>query len=117
MGCLNFIGIKLKKSNLIANPGCYPTSVILGAFPLVKMGIVSEIFVNSLSGVSGAGRTADLSLIFPEIEGNLKAYKVASHRHQPEMEEQLSKITGSNIKVTFVPHLVPVAEEYLLLCM
>ena len=104
---------QIKKSNLIANPGCYPTSVILGAFPLVKMEIVDEILVNSLSGVSGAGRTADLSLIFPEIEGNLKAYKVGSHRHQPEMEEKLSKITGSKIKVTFVPHLVPISRGML----
>lgn len=104
---------KIKKSDLIANPGCYPTSVILGAFPLVKMGLVDEVLVNSLSGVSGAGRTADLSLIFPEIEGNLKAYKVASHRHQPEMAEQLSKTSGSNIKVTFVPHLVPVSRGIL----
>lgn len=104
---------KIKKAKLIANPGCYPTSVILGAYPLVKMGIVDNVIASSLSGVSGAGRTADLSLIFPEIEGNLKAYKVASHRHQPEMAEQLSKITGSNIKVTFVPHLVPVSRGIL----
>ncbi len=104
---------KIKKADLIANPGCYPTSVILGASPLVKMGLVSEVLVNSLSGVSGAGRTADLSLIFPEIEGNLKAYKVASHRHQPEMAEQLSKAAGSNIKVIFVPHLVPISRGIL----
>ncbi len=104
---------KIKKSNLVANPGCYPTSVILGAFPLVKMGIEGEILVNSLSGISGAGRTADLSLNFAEIEGNLKAYKVGSHRHQPEMEEKLSKITGSKIKVAFVPHLVPVSRGIL----
>jgi N-acetyl-gamma-glutamyl-phosphate reductase len=104
---------QIKKAELIANPGCYPTSVILGAYPLVKMGLANEILVNSLSGVSGAGRTADLSLIFSEIEGNLKAYKVGIHRHQPEMEEQLSKITGSNVKVTFVPHLVPIARGIL----
>ena len=104
---------QIKKSELIANPGCYPTSVILGAFPLVKMGIADNVIANSLSGVSGAGRAADLSFIFPEIEGNLKAYKVASHRHQPEMAEQLSKVTGPNIKVTFVPHLVPVSRGIL----
>lgn len=104
---------QVKKAKLIANPGCYPTSVILGAYPLVKMGFVNEVLVNSLSGVSGAGRNANLSLILPEIEGNLKAYKIASHRHQPEMAEQLSKITGSGIKVTFVPHLVPVARGIL----
>ena len=104
---------KVKKAKLIANPGCYPTSVILGAYPLIKMGLVKEVLVNSLSGVSGAGRAANLSLIFPEIEGNLKAYKIGTHRHQPEMEEQLSKITGSAVKVTFVPHLVPIARGIL----
>ena len=104
---------QVKKAKLIANPGCYPTSVILGAYPLVKMGLVNEVLVNSLSGVSGAGRSANLSLILPEIEGNVKAYKVGTHRHQPEMAEQLSKITGSGIKVTFVPHLMPISRGIL----
>ena len=104
---------KVKKAKLIANPGCYPTSVILGAYPLIKLGLVNEVLINSLSGVSGAGRTANLALNFAEIEGDLKAYKIASHRHQPEMEEQLSKITGIGIKVTFVPHLVPVSRGIL----
>lgn len=104
---------QIKKAKLVANPGCYPTSVILGAYPLVKMGIVDEIISNSLSGVSGAGRKAALSLIFPETEGNLKAYKIGTHRHQPEMEEQLSKAGKSKIKVTFIPHLVPIARGIL----
>jgi len=104
---------KIKNAKLIANPGCYPTSVILGIYPLIKLGLVNEVLVNSLSGVSGAGRTANLSLNFPEIEGNLKAYKIASHRHQPEMEEQLSKINDSKIKVIFVPHLVPISRGIL----
>ncbi|HIE44168.1 MAG TPA: N-acetyl-gamma-glutamyl-phosphate reductase, partial [Candidatus Omnitrophica bacterium] len=75
---------KIKKSHFVANPGCYPTSVILGLYPIVKMGLVEEVIVDSLSGISGAGRKADLSFIFPEVEGNLKAYKIATHRHQPE---------------------------------
>lgn len=104
---------QIKKADLVANPGCYPTSVILGVYPLAKMGIVNEVIVNSLSGVSGAGRTTDLSLLFPEIEGNLKAYKIASHRHQPEMEEQISKAGKSKIKLTFVPHLVPISRGIL----
>lgn len=104
---------QIKKTKLLANPGCYPTSVILGAYPLVKMGLVKDVIANSLSGVSGAGRTANLAWNFPEIEGDLKAYKIASHRHQPEMEEQLSKINNSKIKVTFVPHLVPISRGIL----
>jgi len=106
---------KIKTASLVANPGCYPTSVILGLAPLVKAGLIAtnSIIADSKSGVSGAGRSGEISLLFSEIEGDLKAYKIASHRHQPEMEEQLSQLGQDEVKITFVPHLIPMSRGIL----
>lgn len=99
----------IKKSNLIANPGCYPTSIILAIYPLLKRGLVrkSGIIVDAKSGVSGAGRAGSLRLIHAECHGSVRAYSIASHRHQPEMEEVLSNLLGEDISIIFSPHLVP----------
>ena len=101
---------RIKKAKLIANPGCYPTSVILAAAPLIKEGLVDEssILVDSKTGASGAGRKAALSLIFPEVNESVKPYKVDAHQHAPEMEQELTKISGKKVQIVFVPHLLPI---------
>lgn len=97
-------------ARVVANPGCYPTSAILALAPLVKSGIVDSgsIVIDAKSGVSGAGRSkADVSTLFPEINEGFKAYAVASHRHTPEIEQELSWLSGEVVTVSFTPHLIP----------
>jgi N-acetyl-gamma-glutamyl-phosphate reductase len=105
----------IKKAKIVANPGCYPTSVILPLYPLLKEGIVESkhIIVDSKSGVSGAGRGLSLKTHFCEVYGGFKAYNVTLHRHQPEIEEQLCLISGDNVSVCFTPHLLPVKRGIL----
>lgn len=100
---------EIKKAGLIANPGCYPTSVILALAPLLKEGLVDldTIIIDSKSGVSGAGRIPRQAFHFPECSDNFKAYRVASHQHTPEIEQELGYLAGHNLQVTFTPHLVP----------
>lgn len=99
----------IKKSRLIANPGCYTTCSILSIYPLVKEGLIDlkTIIVDAKSGTSGAGRSAKTANLFCEVNENIKAYSVASHRHTPEIEEQLSYAAGQEILINFTPHLVP----------
>ena len=94
---------------LVANPGCYPQTAILGLAPLVahKLIELTGIIVNSCSGVSGAGRTPKLATHFPECNESVSAYNVGKHRHQPEMEQVLSDVAGAPVEVLFAPHLVP----------
>lgn len=101
---------KIKHADLVANPGCYPTGAILGLAPAIEAGIIdtNTIIIDSKSGVSGAGRTTSLDTSFAEVNEGFKAYKVGEHRHMPEIEQELSLIAGRDIKVTFVPHLLPV---------
>jgi N-acetyl-gamma-glutamyl-phosphate reductase len=101
----------LKKANLVACAGCYPTSIILPAAPLLKAGLVSAegIIVSSMSGVSGAGRKVDLPYLFPECNESLRAYSPVGHRHLPEIEQELAIAAGvPSLKINFTPHLVPV---------
>jgi N-acetyl-gamma-glutamyl-phosphate reductase len=100
---------KIKKANLIANPGCYPTSAILGLYPVIKEGIidVENIIIDSKSGTSGAGRKAEIGFSYCEVNEGFKAYGIATHRHTPEIEQELSGIAGKKIKINFTPHLVP----------
>jgi len=108
---------QIKKADLIANPGCYPTSVILALAPLVKNHLIEgKVFVDSKSGVTGAGRTPSLGTLFVECNENIKAYKIGEHRHAPEMEEVINKIGGSKYSITFVPHLVPYNQGILSTC-
>ncbi|MCM1112742.1 MAG: N-acetyl-gamma-glutamyl-phosphate reductase [Muribaculum sp.] len=97
------------KTRLVANPGCYTTCSILTAYPLVKAGLidVNTLIVDAKSGASGAGRGAKLPNLFCEVNENMKAYGVASHRHTPEIEEQLSYAGGCPVTINFTPHLVP----------
>jgi N-acetyl-gamma-glutamyl-phosphate reductase len=100
---------KIKEANLIANPGCYPTSAILGIAPLIKNKLVylTSIVIDAKSGVSGAGRNPSILTHFPEVNEGCKAYSLFTHRHIPEIEQELSAIAGERVAVTFVPHLVP----------
>ena len=100
---------KIASAKLIANPGCYPQTGIIGLAPLVKHQLIETtgIIVNSVSGVSGAGRTPKLGTHFPECNENVVAYNVGKHRHTPEMEQALSDVAGKPIEVIFTPHLVP----------
>ncbi len=106
---------EIKKASLVGNPGCYPTSTLLPLVPLLKAGFLdtNTIVVDSKSGVSGAGRALSLATHFCEVNESFKAYKVAAHRHCPEMEEVLSDQAGKPVSITFVPHLVPVTRGML----
>ncbi|MBE5882115.1 MAG: N-acetyl-gamma-glutamyl-phosphate reductase [Lachnospiraceae bacterium] len=99
----------VKKARLVANPGCYTTCSILTAYPLVKEGLIdtATLIVDAKSGTSGAGRGAKLPNLYCEVNENIKAYGVASHRHTPEIEEQLGYAAGKEIMINFTPHLVP----------
>lgn len=99
----------VKKARLIANPGCYTTCSILTAYPLVKEGLIDpgSLIIDAKSGTSGAGRGAKLPNLFCEVNENIKAYGVASHRHTPEIEEQLGYAAEKEIVLNFTPHLVP----------
>ena len=100
----------IRKAFVIGNPGCYPTSVALGLAPALQKGLVSPsgIVVDSKSGTTGAGRKPTQTTHFPDCNEAFSAYKVASHRHTPEIEQTLSKLAGQAATVTFVPHLLPV---------
>lgn len=100
---------QVKEARLIANPGCYTTCSILTAYPLVKEGLIEPdtLIIDAKSGTSGAGRGAKLPNLFCEVNENMKAYGVATHRHTPEIEEQLGCAAGRALTLSFTPHLVP----------
>ena len=109
----------VKNARLVANPGCYTTCSILTAYPLAKERIIdmSTLIIDAKSGTSGAGRSAKVANLYCEVNENMKAYGVATHRHTPEIEEQLGYASGENVVLNFTPHLVPMnrgilATEY-----
>src|SRR5699024_2957324 len=109
----------VKKARLVANPGCYTTCSILTAYPLAKEGLIDmdTLIIDAKSGTSGAGRGAKLPNLFCEVNENIKAYGVSTHRHTPEIEEQLGYAAGEKVVLSFTPHLVPMnrgilATEY-----
>lgn len=109
----------VKKARLVANPGCYTTCSILTAYPLAKEGLIdmSTLIIDAKSGTSGAGRGAKVPNLYCEVNENIKAYGVATHRHTPEIEEQLGYASGKEVVLNFTPHLVPMnrgilATEY-----
>ena len=106
---------KIRTARLVGNPGCYPTCVILGLAPLIKGRLVfpDSLIADCKSGVSGAGRGASLTTSYCEVTDSFKAYKVGEHRHTPEMEQELSLLSGKEAKVTFIPHLVPMSRGIL----
>ena len=99
----------IKNARLIANPGCYPTCSTLSIYPLLKEGLIdpNTIIIDAKSGTSGAGRGAKVPNLYCEVNENMKAYGVATHRHTPEIEEQLSYAAGKPVVISFTPHLVP----------
>lgn len=99
----------IKRARLVANPGCYTTCSILTAYPLVKEGLIDPdtLIIDAKSGTSGAGRGAKVANLYCEVNENIKAYGVASHRHTPEIEEQLGYAAGRELTLSFTPHLVP----------
>ena len=109
---------QVAQADLIANPGCYPTSALLALGPAIKAGIISEdIIVDSKSGISGAGRGLDLLYHYSEANENLLAYGLSGHRHLPEMTQEIRTYTpGFDPKITFIPHLVPMTRGILSAC-
>jgi N-acetyl-gamma-glutamyl-phosphate reductase len=103
-------GAHIRGARLIANPGCYPTSVILAAAPLLKGHLTdpSSLIADSKSGVTGAGREPTMGTHFPEVNESLKAYGVTKHRHTPEIEQELALISGAPLFINFTPHLLPI---------
>jgi N-acetyl-gamma-glutamyl-phosphate reductase len=100
---------KIRSAKIVGNPGCYPTGALIGLIPLVKKELIffEGIIVDAKSGVSGAGRDVVLESLFCEVNEGVKAYKIFAHRHTPEIEQELSQMVQREIKVTFVPHLIP----------
>jgi N-acetyl-gamma-glutamyl-phosphate reductase len=101
---------QIAKASLVASPGCYPTSILLPTIPLLKAGLVQRtgIIADSLSGVSGAGRKAELDYLFVECNESVRPYGIPKHRHLSEIEQELSLAAGSQVMIQFTPHLIPV---------
>ncbi len=114
-GIPELYGNVVSRARLIANPGCYPTSAILGLAPLVaeKWIDTASIIVDSKSGVSGAGREPQVGTLFCEVDEGFRAYKVGQHRHTPEMEQELGCLADHDIRISFAPHLLPVSRGIL----
>ncbi len=107
---------QVKHAKVIGNPGCYPTTVLLGLAPLLEQGLLDlsvPIIADAKSGVSGAGRKAEVATLFAEASDNMKAYGVAGHRHHPEIHAQLTQLAKTNLELIFVPHLVPMIRGML----
>jgi N-acetyl-gamma-glutamyl-phosphate reductase len=107
---------EIRSARLVANPGCYPTSVTLGLAPLMKTDLIdpATIIIDSKSGTSGAGRAAQIGTLFCEVTDGFRPYKVGGvHRHIPEIEQNLSALAGSPLTVSFTPHLLPVSRGIL----
>ena len=105
----------IRTARIVANPGCYPTSIILGLAPLLREGWIepNSIIADSKSGVSGAGREPQVASLFCEVAEAFKAYKVAQHRHTPEIEQELGVLAGRELRVSFTPHLLPISRGIL----
>lgn len=108
-GMPEFFRNQIADADVVANPGCYPTSAILPLAPLVQNGLIhqNDIIVDSKSGVSGAGRTAKVGILYCETNESISAYSVGVHRHQPEIDDLVRRISGTTIKTLFTPHLTP----------
>ena len=109
---------RIQRADLVANPGCYPTSAILALAPLLRAGAILPrgIIIDSKSGVSGAGREAKPHLHFPECNESVSAYGVGSHRHMPEIDQVLTDVADTDIRVVFTPHLIPMDRGILSTC-
>jgi N-acetyl-gamma-glutamyl-phosphate reductase len=106
---------RIARSQLVANPGCYPTATVLALAPLAGAGLLADVVVDAKSGVSGAGREANDKTHFVSVDENVNAYGVPRHRHTPEIEQELAAL-GNEIKITFTPHLLPLDQGELVSC-
>ena len=106
---------QIKDAEIVANPGCYPTSILLALAPIAGLGISANnsIIVDAKSGVSGAGRKLSLTTHFSEVNDSLEAYGIGTHRHTPEIEQELSKLFGQSVLLSFTPHLIPMTRGML----
>lgn len=107
---------QIKSAQVIGNPGCYPTTVLLGLAPLLEQGLIdfsAPIIADAKSGVSGAGRKAEVATLFAESSDSMKAYGIAGHRHHPEIHAQLTQLAGADLQFIFVPHLIPMIRGML----
>jgi N-acetyl-gamma-glutamyl-phosphate reductase len=109
---------EIAKANLVANPGCYPTASLLALAPLARAGLIEDVVIDAKSGVSGAGRTPSEKTHFVTADENVNAYGVPSHRHIPEIEQELAVLDPArpDLRITFVPHLVPLDQGELVSC-
>ncbi|HVL97340.1 MAG TPA: N-acetyl-gamma-glutamyl-phosphate reductase [Solirubrobacteraceae bacterium] len=105
----------IRDADLVANPGCYPTAAVLALAPLARAGLIADVVIDAKSGVSGAGRAATETTHFVSADENLSPYKVEGHRHTPEIEQELAAL-GAGVRITFVPHLAPLAQGELDSC-
>jgi N-acetyl-gamma-glutamyl-phosphate reductase len=105
----------IRAARIVANPGCYPTAVLIAAAPFVRAGVLAHngVVVDAKSGVSGAGRGASPGTHFSEVNENVRPYSVAAHRHQPEIEQEIAALAAAPVTVTFVPHLIPMTRGIL----
>ncbi len=106
---------QIRGADLVANPGCYPTATLLALAPLAREGLIGDVVVDAKSGVSGAGRTPSEKTHFVTADENVGAYGVPRHRHIPEIEQELAAL-GAEVRITFVPHLVPLDQGELVSC-
>jgi N-acetyl-gamma-glutamyl-phosphate reductase len=106
---------RIRESELVANPGCYPTAALLALAPLARAGLVKDVVIDAKSGVSGAGRAPSEKTHFVTVDENVNAYGVPRHRHTPEIEQELYAL-GADVKVTFIPHLLPLDQGELVSC-
>ncbi|MCL4149898.1 UNVERIFIED_CONTAM: hypothetical protein GTU68_009447 [Idotea baltica] len=114
-GMPEFFRDQIQDADVVANPGCYPTSAILPLAPLVQNGLIdaSDVIVDSKTGVSGGGRSAKLAMLYCETNESIAAYGVGNHRHQPEIADLVQRISGTELDVTFTPHLAPMSRGIL----
>ena len=114
-GLTEFHRSELREARLVANPGCYPTGALLGLIPLIRRDLIEpgSIVIDAKSGTTGARRAASVEYLFAEVNENFRAYKVGSHRHTPEIEQEIGFVLGREIAVVFVPHLLPVTRGIL----
>ncbi|MGB7344495.1 MAG: N-acetyl-gamma-glutamyl-phosphate reductase [Pirellulaceae bacterium] len=108
-GMPEFFRDQIRQADVVANPGCYPTSAILPLAPLIQNGLIepNDVIVDSKSGVSGGGRSAKVEMLYCETNESIAAYAVGCHRHQPEIADLVHRISGTEMDVTFTPHLTP----------
>jgi N-acetyl-gamma-glutamyl-phosphate reductase len=113
-GLTEFMRSEIATATKIANPGCYPTAVLLGLLPFARAGLIEgPVIVDALSGISGAGRRAEQRLLFAELSDSASAYGTVEHRHVPEIERGLVELGGKPLQVSFTPHLVPMSRGVL----